>query len=110
MIRCKCHYWDMKCETTLILPALFIVEKPLYFMLVSSPTYVSLFCLILRLAIIAPFMPTIDLDSDNRILKKIILEVLSIMAYHSEDCHRAFLDALLLYKVGQCQRCVRVYG
>ena len=46
-------------------------------------------------------MPTmyIDLDSDNRILKKIILEVLSIMAYHSEECHRAFLDALLLYKV-----------
>ena len=46
-------------------------------------------------------MPTIyiDLDSDNRILKKIILEVLSIMAYHSEECHCAFLDALLLYKV-----------
>ena len=49
-------------------------------------------------------MPTLDLDSDNRILKKIILEVLSIMAYHSERCHSAFLDALLLYKVGLCQR------
>ena len=49
-------------------------------------------------------MPTIDLDSENRILKKIILEVLSIMAYHSERCHSAFLDALLLYKVGLCQR------
>ena len=53
-------------------------------------------------------MPTIDLDSENRILKKIILEVLSIMAYHSERCHSAFLDALLLYKVGlwQISMCV----
>ena len=59
------------------------------------------------------FMPTTDLDSDNRILKKIILEVLSIMAYHSEECHSRFLDALLLYKVGLCQRCmclIRIYN
>ena len=42
---------------------------------------------------------TIDLDSDNRILKKLILEVLSVMAYHDEQCYISFLNALLLYKV-----------
>lgn len=42
---------------------------------------------------------TIDLDSDNRILKKIILEVLSIMAYHDDQCYSSFLNALYLYKV-----------
>ena len=45
------------------------------------------------------YVHNVDLDSDNRILKKIILAVLSVMAYHSEQCHSSFLDALLVYKV-----------